>query len=463
MAPPTLKASRVGLLDMVHGVEPRLAQTTTGTGNAGGTTFEVNSLGNWPDNSFIDTHWAVLPNGYNGSSALETAVVSDFDQADGSGDTIITVHEAFDGQVASGVDAYLSPINPETLRKALNRAAGYVFPEIYVPRQFHHIQNSRAFNGCWDFWDTLPVWWKESNSALTTTQLTSTPYAGVFGVSLVADGTARYLYSDPIDPSLMNELAGESVTFHCMMLTSGAGDGGVSIRDGGGVQATANSVGGGAWEEVVTAARTIVAAVPTNPIEFRINVAASASITLGPCWTEGGKGQTKIPVSGMFKRGPSRLEASGRPWPDTMQDKTGARQAWHIEDHYPAIDSQNVDDIANVVVFDNPLSTTPKWMTFHGEDYMSEATLETDVFEVNFPRTNLFYMRAVVELKKDLGELVGSGVAEAQRRLGEDWEAAYDKEASRVGMTMPRVPSALRPMFSGPAGGTSPSPQVQYI
>ena len=92
MAPPTLKASRVGLLDMVHAVEPRLAQTTTGTGNAGGTTFEVNSLGNWPDNSFIDTHWAVLPNGYNGSSALETAVVSDFDQADGSGDTIVTVH-----------------------------------------------------------------------------------------------------------------------------------------------------------------------------------------------------------------------------------------------------------------------------------------------------------------------------------------------------------------------------------
>jgi hypothetical protein len=146
-----------------------------------------------------------------------------------------------------------------------------------------------------------------------------------------------------------------------------------------------------------------------------------------------------------------------------MQDETGARQAWHIEDHYPAIDSQNVDDIANVVVFDNPLPTTPKWMTFHGEDYMSEATIETDVFEVNFPRTNLFYMRAVVELKKDLGELVGSGVAEAQRRLGEDWEAAYDKEASRVGMTMPRVPSALRPMFSGPAGGTSPSPKVQYI
>ena len=466
MAPPTLKEARVGLLSMVHGIQPRIAakQVTTAAGNAGGTTVQINGLGNRPDNSFINTHWLVLPNGYDGSSVLEAQVVSDFDKNDGSGNTDVTVHEPFTGQVVNAITAYLSPINPEDLRLALNRAAGYTYPEIYVPRRFHHIRNSRAFNGAWDFWaGGLPVWWKESNAALTTTQLTSTPYAGTFGVQLVADGTARYLYSDPVDPSLINELAGETVTFHCMMLTTSAAGGGVTIRDGGGVQTTVDSVGGGAWEEVVTAARTIVAGVPTDPIEFRINVAANTTIQLGPCWTEGGRGQTRIPLSGIFARGPARMDVSGRPWPDTMQDDTAPKQAWHLEDHYPALDSQGVDDIGHDIVFDSPLNTSPRWMVFLGEDYLSEAVLETDPYEVNFPQTNLLYMRAIVELKRDIGELVGTGVAEAQRRLGEDWQAAYDEQVAKVGMKLPRVPRGIRPMFSGPGGGVSPTPKVQYI
>jgi len=465
MAPPTLKEARVGLLGMVHAFEPRLAakQVTSGTGAANGSTVQINGLGNRPDSSFKNTHWVVLPNGFDGSSVLETAVVSAFDQDDGSGNSIVTVHEPFAGQTVSGITAYLSPINPETLRLALNRAAGYTYPEIYVPRQFHHIQNSRAFNGCWDYWETLPVWWKESNTALTTTKLKSTPYAGTYGVQLQADGSARYLYSDPISPSLINELAGETVTFHCMMLTSSAADGGVSIRDGGGIQTTVDSVGGGAWEEVITAERVIVAGIPTDPIEFRINVAASATIQLGPCWTEGGKGQTRVPLTGIFSRGPSRLEASGRPWPDTMQDNRASRQAWHLEDHYPALDSQGVDDMGHVIVFDSPMPTAPKWMVFHGEDYLAEASLETDVYEVNFPQTNLLYIRAVVELKRDVGELVGTGVAEAQRRLGEDWQAAYGELSAKAGMKMPRKPRANRPMFSRAGGASSYTPKAQYV
>lgn len=461
MTPPTLKVARAAMLGKINAIEPKISalQVTSAVGST--TTAKINGLGYRPDNSFKDTHWLVLPNGPSGSGILETQVVSAFDQDDGS-NTVVTVSDVFTGIVQSGVTAYVSPINPEDIKDALNSAAGLIFPAVYVPRRYHHIQGSRAFNGVWDFWESgLPVWWSKSDSALTVNQKSTTPYAGVYYPELVADGSARYLGSDPIDVALLQELAGQSVTFHCLMLTSSAADGGVTIRDGGGVQTTVDSAGGGAWEEVVTAARTIVTGVPTDPIEFRINVAASTTIQLGPCWTEGGRGQTRVPLPGIFKRAPNNISISSRLWPDTLQDERSRLQNWSPTDEYPALDDDGTAFMGHTVEFRTRLPESARWMTMRGEDYLTEASLESDIYEIDQSRDEIFYFRAIAELKRELGELVGNGVAEVQRRLAIDWDDLYDKEVARFGMKMARVPSSIRPMFSGPGGARS-SRRVQF-
>ncbi len=447
-----LKDARPKLLGKIAAIEPRLPadQVTSGTGNAGGTTAKINTLGTWQDDYFNDTHWLVLPNGPTGSGVLEVQAVTDFDQDDGSGNTIVTAAEAFSAQVASGVTAYLSNVHPEDVRRSMNIATSTIFPNIYVPRRYHHVSGSWAYNGFWDLWVSgVPAFWKVSASGLTVSEL-NVPYFGRRGVKLVADQSGPYTfeYMAPY-PALLNILEGESISFHCIMHAAAASKGGVLITDGAGAGAEVQHDGDSVWAEVQTAAQTITQATPTQHISFKINVAASATVYLGPAWTEGGPTQTDVLIPDVFRRAPASVGMEGNAWPDHRQEFS-SESDWEMRTAYPAADPDGTVHQSRVVHFPNGL-TSKRLMVFEGEDYLSEGSVETDVYEMESQHEQLFYTLGIVNLKESLGELLGSGSEEFQARLARNWMQIYLGMLKQPGQRMVRKPVALGPQISGGA------------
>ena len=450
----TLKDARPELLGKIAAIEPRLPadQVTDGTGST--TTAQINNLGTWEDSSFVDTHWLVLPNGAGGSGILEVQAVSAFDQADQSGNTIVTVNEPFSTTVVSGVAAYLSNVHPEDVRRSLNIASSVIFPNVYVPRRYHHISGSWAFNGLWDLWSGgVPAFWKKSAAGLTVSEL-NIPYFGRRGVKLVADSGGPYTfeYMAPY-PALHNALVGDSMTFHCFIHAVAASKGGVHITDGGGDGAIVYHAGNSVWAEVETAARTIIQATPTQQISWKIAVASNATVYLGPCWTEGGPGQTDVLIPDVFRRAPTSVGIESNTWPDaSLRQEYNPQEGWEMRTAYPAADPDGTIRQSRIVHFPGRLSSSPRLMVFEGEDYLSEGAVETDVYEVEAQHEELFYTLAIVNLKETLGEYLGSGSEEFQTRMARNWMQIYRGILKQPGQRMPRKALALRPaVSSGPA------------
>lgn len=450
--PPSLTAARKNVLVMLKAFEPLLPATpvTTSAGNAGGTTAFINTLAYRPDDSFENTHWLVLPDGPSGTGSLEVQRISGFDQADGSGNTEVTVSEAFTAQVASGVEAYVSPVHPELVRLALNAAGKKIWPHAHVPRRYHHITKSRVFNGSFDFWTgTLPEWWVRSNSGLTVTK----DYDAYFGdqcVKLVADGTNRYLSTQPVLPSLLNELDTYSITLHAMIRATVASKIGVSISDGAGDGATVYHTGTGAWAEVITAARTMVPGRPATPLEFRVHCLASATGWVGPVWTEGGPDQLFIPLPPAFRRGPSRLSIDAREWP-THRNDLGEYGDFEVVSRYPAADRAGTLTIGNTVRLPRGLSVSPRLVVMEGEDYISDASAEADVYEVDSPFDELLYLAAIIEIKRQIADSPASGVQGLQQALKRDWQSDYDALLKQL--KMPRAPVTMGAGLGPPGVG----------
>jgi hypothetical protein len=422
--------------------EPLLpaSPVTSAAGNAGGTTAEINALAYRPDDSFVNTHWLVLPDGPQGTGSLEVQRVSAFDQADGSGKTIITVSEAFTAQVASAVKAYISPIHPELVRLALNQAAKKIWPQAHVPRRYHHVSKSRVFNGFFDFWTgTLPEWWDRSNSGLAVTKDYDS-YFGEHSAKLVADGSARYLLTKPVMPWLLNELNTYAVTLHAWIRATAASKLGVSISDGAGDGATVYHSGSGAWAEVVTASRTMAPGRPSAPVEFRVHCAASATGWVGPVWTEGGPEQVYVPIPPAFRRGPSRVQLDTREWPTHRNELTDFDH-FRVESRYPAADRGGTLTIGNTVRFPQTITVSPRLMVLEGEDYVGDATSETDVYEIDSPYDELLYLAAIIELKRELADSPASGAQPLQQALKRDWQADYRELADQL--AMPKAPITI--------------------
>lgn len=448
----TLTAAQRNVLTKLRAFEPLLpaSPVTTSAGNIGGTTAFINSLAYRPDDSFEGTHWLVLPTGPGGSGSLEVQAISGFDQADSSGNTEITVSEAFTAQVASGVAAYVSPVHPESVRLALNAAGDRLYPHVHVPRLYHHVTKSRVFNGFFDFWTgTLPDWWVRSNAALTVTKDYDS-YFGEHAAKLVADGTNRYLSTQPVTPWLLNELNGYSITLHAMIRATVASKIGVSISDGAGDGSTVYHDGDSTWQEVVTAARTIVPGRPSAPIEFRVHCLASATGWVGPVWTEGGPDQRVIPIPAAFRRGPSRVQMDARAWPTHLNDLSPYGD-FEVISRYPAADRTGSLTIGNSVRFPRAISTSPRLLSLEGEDYIGDASAQTDVYEVDPPYDELLYLGAIVDLKRQLADSPGSGVQQLQQMLKRDWESDYNRMFEQL--RMPRAPVTMGAGLGPPGAG----------
>tara|TARA_R100000808_G_scaffold3310_1_gene11865 strand:- start:5290 stop:6618 length:1329 start_codon:yes stop_codon:yes gene_type:complete len=435
------------------------SRVTTAAGVAGGTTIQCDLLNYRVDDTYNDTHWAILPNGPSGSGTLEVSRISDFDQLDGSSKTVITVYEAFSAQVGSGVSFYVSPIHPESIRIALNNATSKIYPWAFIPRVGHHVSNSRIQNGFWDYWDSdsAPTWWKKSHSALTLSKGVVAPYHGKQNLRAVADsGGARYIATDPVMPSFQQKDNGETITLHAMIYAVAGSSGGVSIQDGNGVSAVVYHSGVAGWEEVETAERTILTGTPANPIEYRLNVAASATVEFGPVWTEGGEEIEVLHMPPQFRRAPSNIREGRQTWPSSRTNMSDLK-GWRTQSSYPATHPTNNPVIGNVVEFDF-MSRSPHLLTIEGEDYIEEATLETDVYAVDAPQDELLYMTAILELKTGAAQMVGSGGAMVQAQLALNWEDQIDRLIRQPAFSMTSAPKAVQPMFSPPLGRSSFGP-----
>ena len=452
-----LSAARVSVLEKLRAIEPVLpaSRVTTATGVAGGTTVQCDLLNYRVDDTYNDTHWAILPQGPTGSGILEASRVKDFDQLDGSSNTVITVYEAYSAQVQSGVDFYVSPIHPESIRLALNNATSKVYPWAFIPRVGHHVSNSRIQNGFWGYWDSssAPTWWKKSNAALTLSKGVTAPYFGKNNLKAVADsGGARYIATDPIMPSFQQLDNGETLTLHAMIYAVAASSGGVSIQDGNGVGPIAYHTGASGWEEVQTAEQTILSGTPSNPIEYHLDIAASATVEFGPVWTEGGREIEVLYMPPQFRRAPANIREGTKAWPSSRSDLKDIK-GWHTQSSFPATHPTNDAVIGNVVTFD-AMTKTPHLMAIEGEDYIEEAALETDVYAINAPFDELLFMTAIVELKMGTAQMVSSGGAAVQAQLALDWQGAIDSLLAQPAFSMTAAPRAVQPMFS-PAGRRS--------
>ena len=449
----TLANARVGALRKVEAIFPRLSadQKTSAAGNTGATTAYINALGNYPDDFFEDTHWIVLPNGplSSATGALEARLVIEFDSNDGLGNTLVTVREPFSAQVANGVTAYLSPIHPETLRSALNSAAVGLYPELFAYRQAHHIGGSRAWNGMWDYWDsdTVPLWWSKSNAAATVAKLTE-PYYGQWGVTLTADaGGARYIYNTPDNPALLNELAGKDVVFHAMMRCTSSSVGGVSISDGAGDGSTVQHNGDSTWQEIVTATRSMVVGRPGAPIQFRIHAAAGGTVQIGPVWTTGGPDQLRIPlIPGRFKRGPVAVKQMAANWP-TFVEEPSEIHGWHMESRSPSVNAAGTVSVGNEIVLDYA-PTNEALMTFEGIDYLTEASSESDGYEIEGEHLEALYSRTLADISRSMANQPGGGATNLYLLFASDWDAIADNKLRETGFRMPRPVARHRPQLT---------------
>lgn len=449
----TLLNARPGVLEKIKAIQPQLAGDRVTSGSGSTTTAQINRLGHFPDNSFVDTHWLILPQGYDGASTLEFGRVSAFDQDDGSGNTVVTISEPVSGTIASGVTAYLSSVHPDDVRQALNSAGPLLFPYLAVPRRYHHVNQSHVFNGFFDFWDTLPVWWARSNASLAITR-DKHSWFGESSAKLVnSSGAEAYMNTQPVNHNLLHRLVGEKITLHAYMWCDSATSLGIRIRDGSGALATVYHTGGATWEQVDTAEATLVAGTPTNPLQWEVVEADTATGYVSAVWTTGGPKQEILPIPPSFRRGPSNVEMTHSDWPTFSVDTD--EKGFELEQHYPTYDSAGNITTGRLIKFTNPTSSN-RLMYVKGEDYLTQASLETDVYEVDPPQTDLLYIAAIVDLKQRLSQSLGSGSADLARELKVDWERTLKSLLDNPANSATHPSVTLNPMFSGPGYRRTP-------
>ena len=107
--------------------------TTTGAGNAGGTTFVVSGLDGIGSDYVLDMPWVLQTDGAN---------IREFRRATGLSGSTVTVSTAYTAQVASGVTMDMYPFRPSLYKQALSKAFQKLYPSIYRLVEAYRISNN---------------------------------------------------------------------------------------------------------------------------------------------------------------------------------------------------------------------------------------------------------------------------------------------------------------------------------
>lgn len=162
--------------------------TTSGAGNAGGTTAVDSALSGYPDITFPG-YWLLLTSGTN---VGEARIISVFTSSTGT----ITVTRAFTAQVASGVTYEIHKYEPADYTAAANRVAEESFGDLYLPiENVSLVVDNRLANG--DFETAIAAADWTSVGSPTLTYDTTIKMWRTRSAKLVAGGSAGQLTQAP--------------------------------------------------------------------------------------------------------------------------------------------------------------------------------------------------------------------------------------------------------------------------
>ena len=379
------------------------ASTTSGAGNAGGTTAVDSALSTEDDDHFNDDYFLLMTSGTDDGNFRP---VSDFTGSTGT----ITVGRAFSAQIASGVTYELHRYRPSDYTLALNATARRLWPRMYRRYTWEdRVVDDLLLNSSFET-DIAAANWVSSGSPTIT--YNTTLFMHGRSINIVAGGSAGSVYQD-ITINI-KELLGKTIIFGMMVYATAANTVRIRVSYDGGSTFTNHDYhdANDEWK-----LQEITASIPTTATGLRVVCEVAASGTgrfdHGFLVVNGLERKRYDVDSSMlildklsvadFNKNPRY--AGYEPWP------------WfHLEGN-PNNDSGPSGLTGLQVVLDRKPDS--KWrMKMEGRRLFTALAADADTIEIDSPQTTpLVYQAAIILLENQLANTGGRGNEEIIARL----------------------------------------------
>ena len=388
----TLIILRQGLNDFM-GVGKR--GTTSGVGNAGGTTLVDATDGVNYQNDYFNYWWALITSGTNDG---EVRRVSDFVKSTGT----ITVESAYTAQVAGSVTYELMQYHPTDLvRWALNQALLEIFPDVRKSILNEDLVAGNALpNGAMEDFitsATLPDYWALVGAGATSAKDTSNKRRGLSSASLVRAGTDCYLHCSQAQwPSLL-DMAGETVWFEgwCKTSTASVARLGVSV-DGGTPTYSSYHTGGGQYE--LLRVEKAIGDTATQ-ISFRCYVDTSDATAY---WDDvrvlSGRVSTLVLPSAFERKVPTSVMVQRVGYASTNEEPCDDRGETYPFQTWPWVDYDDDHDNDRLLLRFTKVPAQGYRLRLRGDEYLATLSADTDTVRIEAGQLNMLYAYAAYRL-----------------------------------------------------------------
>lgn len=316
-------------------------------------------------------------------------------------------------------------------RRALVSASKTIFANLFKEiRDESIVSGNWLKDGSFEIWtaSTNPTYW--SNSSVTSTQTTSSPYYKHGLTSCLLSGTAGYIYQSISEWDDLKYLAGKSVTFSVQGYSSAASSLRIAIYDGTTTTYSSYHDGGSAWTEDNDPLE-VTAQIQDNPtaIEFRIYYAS------GTCYVDdarvitGTGNRIYIGNLGLTRNTPHQVliepsnYSTGEPW---------------ILIHGITYDSKN-----GYMYLPDSVSSDYR-LRILGIGYLdflvsgSSATTWAATIDIDAPQLEILVAQAAIYLcNQKIVPTDTAGTSQAWAQAKNYWDAELNVRKAKFGMTSP--------------------------
>lgn len=425
----TREALRGLLLDAI-GLAPfsgNASRTTSGAGNAGGTTVVDTALADYGDDYF-SPWWVILPDGPSGSGSYAAQQVSTANNSFVSSTGTLTVARAFSAQVASGAAYELSRHNPVHLHAALNQASRLTYPQLYVAKRDETlVVDNRLLN--WDFetYSSGFTNWTEVPGAGAILNNTTYKWHGAQGARLTAavNESCRMWQSIVSNPFEILEITGKSVEFKAKVWCAVASVARIGLSFDGGSTFTWSDYHTGAqqWETLSVSGGL---SSTSSSVRCYLNVTAGgisrlayfdrAYASIGDIY------RYTIPSS--IIEGPTRVSY------ENDQDVAEGQ-------FVPVFSGRIEQDGATRYLFLPSGLPAGAILRLEGYGALSTTTTDAGTVEVDSPQTETLVAAAAWRLFEML-DADATGQETDYKQKAKDWKARYGELIANPGMRHPR-------------------------
>ena len=379
-----------------------VGNSTSGAGNAGGTTLvDATNLINFADDYF-NPYWALLTSGtYSGQ------VRHVYDSAQSTG--IVTVIAAYGGQVASGVSYELLKYHPTNdIRQVLNVALRLVFPMLG-----RWISNTDLIGGNWlpnggiRDWDvsTAPNKWALVGGGASVTKDTTTLW-GLPSAALVRVGNDCYIHCSEVEWPGLIDLGGTTIRFEAWVYATVASRARLSVYVNGASVGASSYHTGGSTPELLRTDEITITDSPTS-ISFRCEVNTGNTTAYFAKVRVIGPPNSKYLLPLAFSlEPPTRLALQ-----NVGTAHGNERPCDDLWETYPYVDVSGwkvaYDDADGnwYLRFINWLPPAGYTMKLYGKEYLSTVSADTDTVPFEAAQAEVLYAKASEILERKLGRL----------------------------------------------------------